>query len=140
MVIDNDALNRYEEYYFKKHPRAHKKPIPYPYHESINKWMIMQRPMMNALKQKWKEFIQWFVEEQGYTNLHIEKCEIHQSVYYPTMRRRDVDNSIPKFILDGMVESGMVVDDDCKHITKIVLECGYDKDHPRTELYIKILE
>ena len=54
LVIDNNTLSEYEKYYFKVHPRASKKPIENPYHPTINQWMIMKRPMMNALKQKWK--------------------------------------------------------------------------------------
>lgn len=96
----------------------------------------MQRPAMNGLKQKWKDFIRWFVDEQGYSNLHIEKCEVNQMVYYPNNRRHDIDNSTPKFILDGLVESGMIVDDDSKHIIKLTLGCDIDKSHPRTELKI----
>lgn len=102
--------------------------------------MIMKRPMMNALKQRWKDFVQWLVSEQGYSNLRIDRCEIHQKVFYPTNRRRDVDNSVPKFILDGLVESGMIIDDSSKHVVKIILECGVDSDNPRTELYINILD
>ena len=132
LTIDNNTLERYEEYYFSIHPRAHKKPISHPYHESINVWMIMKRPMMNALKQKWKDFIKYFIEEQGYTNLHIDKCGISQIVYYPNNRRHDTDN--------GLVESGMVVDDDSEHITKLTLECRNDTKHPRTELHIKVLD
>lgn len=140
LMIDNNALSKYEDYYFGLHPRAHTKPIPYPYHESMNVWMIMKRPMMNALKQRWKDFIKWFINEQGYTNLHIDKCEISQIVYYPNNRRHDTDNSVPKFILDGLVESGMVMDDDSKHITKLTLMCDTDTKHPRTELHIKRLD
>lgn len=139
LVVDNAVLDKYNEYYFSQHPRAKKKPIPYPYHESINTWMIMRRPEMNHLKQKWKTFIQWIVKEQGYANLHIEKCEITQSIYYPNNRRHDIDNSVPKFILDGLVDSGMVVDDDCKHITKLILMCGVDTKHPRTIIDIKLI-
>ena len=134
LVIDNDVLNRYTKYYFGIHTRAKVPPIKHPYHESINFWMIMKRPAMNGLKQKWKDFIKWFVEDQGYANLHIEQCELSQSIYYPTNRRHDLDNSVPKFLLDGLVESGMVVDDDCKHITKLTLQCFTDAKHPRTEL------
>ena len=60
LTIDRNVLSRYNEYYFSIHPRATKEPIKAPYHESINVWMIMKRPMMNALKQKWKNFIEWF--------------------------------------------------------------------------------
>ena len=54
LVIDNNILAEYEKYYFKHHPRASKRPIETPYHPLMNQWMIMKRPMMNALKQRWK--------------------------------------------------------------------------------------
>lgn len=95
---------------------------------------------MNAVKQKWKQFIKWLVDQQGYSNLRIEKCEINQTVYFPNNRRHDVDNSVPKFILDGLVESGMIVDDDSRHLKKLSLECEVDIDNPRTELLIKFEE
>lgn len=136
LTIDESVLERYNEHYFLIHPKAQKKPIQHPYHESINVWMIMKRPMMNSLKQKWKDFIKWFIGEQGYSNLRIERCEIEQTVYYPNNRRHDADNSVPKFILDGLVESGMIVDDDSNHVTKLTLSCKTDIVHPRTELKI----
>lgn len=139
LVIDKDVLERYEQYYFELHPKAHKKPIPHPYHESINVWMIMKRPMMNALKQKWKDFICWFVNDKGYSNLHIDRCEISQTVYYPNNRRHDPDNSVPKFLLDGFVQSGMLIDDDSKHIEKLVLKCQVDIENPRTEIEFKLI-
>ena len=140
LTFDEDTLARYEAYYFEQHPKAVKKPIVHPYHESINEWMIMKRPMMNALKQKWKDFMVWFVEDQGYTNLHIEKCEMTYTVYYPNHRRHDIDNTTPKFIQDGLVLSGLVVDDDSEHIQQLTLRCKADVEHPRTEIKIKILE
>lgn len=140
LVIDDEILELYSKYYFSIHTKAKKIPIAHPYHESINVWMIMKRPMMNALKQKWKDFIRWYVETKGYTNLHIDKCEIEQTVYYPNNRRHDIDNTVPKFILDGFVESGMIVDDDHLHITKLTLSCGVDVNHPRTEIKIKSIK
>lgn len=138
IVIDKDLTKKYCDYYFSIHTKATKPPIKTSYHESINQWMIMKRPMMNALKQRWKDFIKWIVREKGYSNLHIENCEITQTVYYPNNRRHDIDNSVPKFILDGLVESGMIVDDDCTHITKLTLMCSVDINNPRTVLEIKI--
>lgn len=140
LVIDNSVLEEYNRYYFLQHPKAKKKPIAHPYHESINVWMIMKRPMMNALKQKWKDFIKWYITQLGFSELHIDKCEISQVVYYPTNRRHDIDNSVPKFILDGLTESGMIIDDDSRHITRLTLECYVDKANPRTELTIKLLK
>lgn len=140
LTIDRDVLDRYNEYYFSIHTKAKKVPIENPYHQSINTWMIMKRPMMNALKGKWKAMMKWFVEEQGYSNLLINKCEITQRVFYSNNRRHDIDNSVPKFILDGLVDGGMVIDDDCRHITKLTLECGTDIENPRTELEFRIFD
>ena len=95
---------------------------------------------MNALKQKWKEFVVWLINDAGLSDMKINRCEISQKVYFPTTRRADIDNTVPKFILDGLVESGMVIDDSYDHITKLILEAGYDKERPRTELTIKILD
>lgn len=138
MVIDNNTLIEYEKYYFKLHTKARKKPIEQPYHPSINKWMIMKRPMMNALKQRWKDFMMWFIEYNGYTNLHIEECEMIFVSYFKTKIRHDVDNTTPKFILDGLAESGFIIDDDSRHLTSLTLKCEYDKENPRTEIFIKI--
>lgn len=98
----------------------------------------MKRPAMNALKQRWKNFIIWLVNEYGYSGAGISKCEVAHIVYFPTNSRHDSDNYVPKFILDGLVESGMIIDDDCHHITKLVLMCGIDKENPRTEIIVTI--
>lgn len=140
LVIDEAVLERYNEYYFSIHTRAKKPPIKQPYHESINQWMILRRPMMNALKAKWKDFIKWFIDDLGYANLKIERCEILQTVYFSNNRRHDIDNTVPKFILDGFVESGFIVDDDCLHIEELRMRCHTNQEHPRTEFEIKVLE
>lgn len=138
LMFDDGTLERYSEHYFGIHPRAKKKPIAHPYHESINTWMIMKRPQMNALKQKWKDFIAWFINDQGYANLRISECELSFIVYYATNRPHDVDNTVPKFVIDGLCESGFIIDDDCKHIKKLTLEVGIDKERPRTEITITV--
>ena len=139
LVIDRNTLSEYEKVYFAKHTKAKKKPIEQPYHPSINQWMIMKRPMMNSVKQKWKDFIVWFINKHGYSNLHIQECEMTFYTYYSTNRRHDVDNTTPKFILDGLSESGFIIDDDSKHLKKLTLQCGVDTHNPRTEIFIKII-
>jgi hypothetical protein len=140
LVIDNNALSRYEEYYFSIHKKATKKPIAQPYHESINVWMIMKRPMMNSLKGKWKDFIVWMVKDQGYDNLHIDKCDLIFDTFYATYRRHDVDNSCPKFIIDGLCDGGLLIDDSSDHVTSLLLRCFVDHDNPRTEITIRVNE
>jgi hypothetical protein len=136
LTIDNSILEKYNKFYFKKYPKRKKEPIESPTHPSINKWMIMKRIMMNELKQKWKDFIVWFVEENNLTNKRIEKCSMTFVSYFKTKIRKDVDNTVPKFILDGMAESGLIIDDDYLHLESLTLKCGYDKERPRTEIYI----
>lgn len=140
LVLDQKVLDGYNTYYFKKYPRRSKAPIEHPYHESINKWFVMQRPQMNALKQKWKEFCIWWIETLGYTNLKLDQFEMTFTTYMPTKRRIDPDNTTPKFILDGLSESGLIIDDDGKHLRSLTLKTDYDKERPRTEINIKILE
>jgi len=135
-VIDNDVLDKYHEHYFRLYPKRKKKPIDKPTHPSINKWMIMKRPQMNALKQSWKDFIVWFVEDQGLTNKKIEKCSMTFVSYFKTKIRKDLDNTIPKFILDGLSSSQLIIDDDSLHLECLTLKCGWDKERPRTEIYI----
>lgn len=138
LVIDNTALEDYEKVYFANHPRAKKKPIAQPYHESINKWMIMKRPQMNALKQRWKEFVAWFIDNSEHRDVHIEQCELKFTTYYGTARRHDIDNGCPKFILDGLCENGFIIDDDSKHITSLTMQCFVDTDNPRTEIEVYV--
>ena len=135
LILDNEVLERYNQYYFTLHPKAHKEPIPNPYHPSINTWFILRRPELNALKQKWKDFIVWWVKDEGFKQFN--KVKMTFTVYFPTKRRHDVDNQVPKFILDGFVEAGLIPDDDEEHVTEITLRTGYDKDNPRTEILIE---
>lgn len=138
LVIDNTVLKNYEAVYFANHPKAKKKPIAHPYHESINQWMIMKRPQMNALKQRWKAFITWLIRNSEYKDVHIDQCELRFITYYGTARRHDIDNSCPKFILDGLCESGFIVDDDSKHITSLTMQCFVDAENPRTEIEVYV--
>lgn len=140
LIIDWGVLDKYYDYYFGEHPRAKKKPIKNPYHESINAWMILQRQAMNSLKQKWKDFIVWYIADKGYADMGIEQCEIEINTYFPTARKHDPDNYVPKFILDGFVESGFIKGDDCLHITKLSLACFIKADEARTEIIVKIQE
>lgn len=137
LQLNQDVLDRYRTYYFKKYPRRKKFPIERPVHESLNKWMIMQRPQMNALKQNWKEFIVWWIKDEGYENLKLDNFSISFEVYMPTKRRSDPDNMVPKFILDGFVESGFIVDDDGTHLKKLSISTDYCKDNPWTSIMVE---
>lgn len=138
--ITNQTLEKYNKYYFSIHPRAKKVPIEHPYHPSINTWFILPRPQMNALKQKWKDFGIWLINNLGYADMKIENYEIEYITYMPTRRRIDPDNTTPKFLNDALVESGFIMDDDGVHMKSLTLKTGYDKKNPRTEITVRILD
>lgn len=137
LILSQQVLEKYNQHYFSLHPKARKEPIPNPYHPSINTWFILRRPELNALKQKWKDFIVWWIKDLGYEGKQLNKTKMTFTVYFSTKRRHDVDNQVPKFILDGFVEAGLIPDDDEHHLTEITLKTGYDKDNPRTEILIE---
>ena len=105
-------------------------------HPSINTWMILPRIQMNQLKQKWKDFIVYWINSLGLQDRHLDSFEMTFTTYMPTKRRVDCDNTVPKFVLDGFSESGFIVDDDGRHLHSLTLKTGYDKDNPRTEIKI----
>lgn len=138
LILDNKVLERYNTYYFLEHPRAKKKPIEKPYHPSINTWCILPRIQMNALKQKWKDFVCFWMKLEKLENKKLDSFDITITVFFDTKRRHDVDNQVPKFILDGFTEAGFIVDDDEKHLHSLTLKTGYDKENPRTEIEVFI--
>ena len=138
IIIDSEVVSEYTKHYFALHPRAKNPPIASPTHPSINQWMILQRQAMNTLKQKWKDFSVWVIQKNGLSNMRIEHCRIEFSTFYGRNTRHDVDNYVPKFIMDGFVEAGFLVDDDDKHVGAITLMCSYDKNDPRTVIRIYV--
>ena len=85
----------------------------------------------------------WFVTYVGYENLKIAECNMTFITYFKTKIRHDTDNCVPKFILDGLVDGGFILDDDSKHLKSLTLQCEYDKLRPRTEIIvtnIKVVE
>lgn len=137
IIINQDIVDEYNQYYFEKHPKAKKPQINRPIHPSINQWCILPRMQMNALKQKWKQFGCWIIEKYGYENLKLDNFEIIYTVYFDSHRRHDLDNQIPKFLLDAFSESGFIVDDDEQHLRSLTLKSGYDKENPRTEILVE---
>lgn len=140
IVITQSDVDRYAEEYFKIHAKAYKKPIEHPYHPSINVWFVMKRHQMNDIKQKWKDFIKWIIAENNLSNLKLNTFSMTFKTYMPTKRRTDPDNTVPKFILDGMTDAGFIVDDDGEHLKSLELCVGHDSSNPRTEIVITCID
>ena len=137
IVFDKEMVDRYREEYFRKYPNRKKFPIVDGRHPSINKWSIMPRMSCNALKQNWKEFTIFVVEQHGFNNLNIKKCTVEMIIHIPTKRRADSDNYTPKMVFDGFTASNLWEDDSFDVVESLTTRGIYDKDNPATEFIIR---
>jgi Holliday junction resolvase RusA-like endonuclease len=58
-------------------------------------------------------------------------------VYYGSEHRHDLDNALGS-IMDCLVDSGVIEDDDVSHISQITIQHGgLDRKNPRTEIFLE---
>jgi hypothetical protein len=134
IVIDNEIINKYYDWYFKEYPKRKKRAIEKPIPPSLNEWMIMPRFKMNAQKQAWKDFGSWLVKYNHLENKKLEKCKIIIEYFFGDKRKRDADNFTPKNLFDSFTVSGLLVDDDFSHVESLTIKGNYSHDNPRTEI------
>ena len=60
---------------------------------------------------------------------------IQYRFYFPDKRRRDEANAIhsQKAAVDGVVDAGLIPDDDWQHLSIAGVTCEVDRDNPRVE-------
>lgn len=138
IVIDNDILEKYKEYYFKTYPRRKKFPIKRPIPPSLNTFIAMKRMAQNSVKQHYKEFSIWLANYYKINNLNLTKCSITYSFYFKDKRRHDIDNNMitPKFINDGFTIAHVWVDDNSDYLQLIFNPIKIDKNNPRVEMLL----
>lgn len=136
ITITQNDVDKYNHDWLMKHPRAKNKPIKGPQHPSLNEYMTANNMKANHIKQNWKDFIYQIISDLGYLDLGIQRCEVTYRTYFKQNRPRDLDNITPKYIFDGLTAAGFWEDDSCNHVTKLIIECGYDKINPRIELVV----
>lgn len=69
-------------------------------------------------------------------NPKYDKCKIKVTYYFKDKRRHDPSN-YDKFLLDGLVESNIIKDDNYDVIEEYITIGEYDKDNPRVEVDIE---
>ena len=71
-----------------------------------------------------------------------ERATVQLTFWHRIKRRRDDVNfaASMKAAYDGIVEAGLVVDDDSEHLTTRPTLFGIDKDHPRVEMVFTRVE
>lgn len=126
--FNQSDLDEYIKYYFKMKPRCKKPPIDSPMVRSLNKMLVItNRIVQNNWKQNWKDYSMWLVNKYGLTDLGISSADMSLHLTFPTKARRDLDNFISKEVLDGFVESGLIVDDSYFYIHSIKTTAEYQK-------------
>ena len=92
-----------------------------------NKWQYIKE------KKEWEELIYYSCNPKP--KVPINKAVVILHYFFKTKNRRDPDNYSGKFILDGLVKSGILKDDSFNNIN-LVLKASLDKENPRTEINI----
>lgn len=77
MILLKDIIN----ITFLSIQKTTKPQIDKPRHPSINQWYILPRIQMNALKQKWKLFGCWLINELRYLNMKKDSFDIIMIVF-----------------------------------------------------------
>lgn len=59
----------------------------------------------------------------------VEKCEVRFTFIFKDKKRRDIDNyaATVKMVMDGLVQAGILPDDDYKRVTKLEMQIVVDK-------------
>lgn len=111
---------------------------------SLNDILIINdRLAMNNKKEQWGDLGIWIANKYNLKGLNISNCMVEFRVYSETLAQKDNDNISAgiKFLNDGLfVKSHLVEDDNYFHINPLLINCSYDKEHPRTEIRISVFE
>ena len=108
--------------------------LPAKQHPSLNQWTRWHWGKKHKIKGEFVEEIK--LKCNKYQRPKLTGATVEILYYFDDKRRRDKDNYVPKFILDGLVKSGVIKDDNDNDIF-LNWKLLYDKDKPRTEIYVK---
>lgn len=78
------------------------------------------------------------VEAERVESSPWKKLSVQLRFFWRTKRKRDQDNAMAslKSAYDGIIDSGLVTDDDYDHMKRLSPEFSIDQDFPRVELVI----
>ena len=95
-----------------------------------------------AATKKYRKEAREATQAEGIESGPWERATIAATFYHKTKRRRDDVNALAmlKAAYDGIVDAGLLVDDDADHLTTLPASFAIDRDAPRVELRITRLE
>ncbi len=91
-----------------------------------------------AATKRYRRLTKEAVEESCIESAPWEFVAVEAIFFFKDSRRRDQDNAMGslKAVYDGIVDSGLVPDDDYKHMRRGTPEFSVDKKFPRVDLTI----
>lgn len=97
------------------------------------------RFMKAAAAKKYRKQAKDAAEACGVETGPWQMANVAATFYHSMKRRRDQDNAMAalKSAYDGIVDAGIVVDDDYEHLRRDAPDFLIDKKHPRVELIIR---
>ena len=100
------------------------------------------RFMKAAAIKKYRRLTKEAVEAENIETAPWDKVAVKALFYFVHSRRRDPDNATGslKAAYDGIVDSGLVADDDYEHMTRLPPTFRVDRNYPRVELIILRLQ
>jgi len=111
---------------------------------SLNEILVIpDRIQMNVTKEKWGLFGEWIAEKYDLSNKLYTNSVYELRVFSKTNANKDLDNlgGGIKLINDGLiVKSGFMKDDNFNFICPLLISAEVDKDNPRTEIRITLIE
>ena len=85
------------------------------------------------MKKEYTELVAWCAKSARLP--HFDRVDLIITWYEPN-KKRDKDNIMAgqKFILDGLVQAGVIANDGWKQVGKITHDCQVDRENPRVEV------
>ncbi|MBP2652601.1 MAG: hypothetical protein H6Q73_170 [Firmicutes bacterium] len=83
---------------------------------SLNRWARKHWRSQSEIKKRWEQEVWAAAVNARVKGLNLLKAKVHIVYEFKTNARRDKDNYTPKFIMDGLVKSGVIVDDNDSNI------------------------
>lgn len=103
-------------------------------HPSLNQILRMHYHKRNTENKKWAALVAFF-DNRRKKRGPLKKARVKITYFFPDNRRRDPDNYSPKFLMDGLVNAGVIEDDSFRHV-ELTIAGEVDKDDPRTEIEV----
>lgn len=128
ILFNQEIVDKYRDYYFKKYPKRKKFDIK-PTTLSLNQFTAMVRMVQAGEKVKYHEFALWVLENNKIPKLKLKNCSVHIHFTWGDNRRRDFENYsvVAKFYNDAFTEYGLLEDDSFKQINGVLTTMEYKK-------------